>query len=289
MEIAPTLRALLLVNKLPLGLSLGTPRVALTRPDWFRPSSVDKWNFAGGVIEGNEVAWTIDPSQGVLSEARIVVAPKPGLLAAILELYTREFGKPRLLKRNDERAWTIEAGIKTTLSVSVRPGGVVVVNLAPAKGAKLELVEVPRETSMKVPPSLDTLIAKTFDVKLGAETTDEKTVELKFPDAKGGFPKTGKLEREVIDGVLQAVLFELPDFGAEGEAFADSYAALLSAMLGHFGKPKSTRRTTSSQTLLESTWPLADGLTIKVWSNEYSTPSQEVPNRTVGVEYRAGE
>lgn len=297
MELPASLRPLLLSNHQALGLALGTPRAQLVRPTWFRPAFTDKWNFASGSFEGNEVAWTIDPSTGLLSEGRVVLAPRGGpmvgLAEAIRAMFEGEFGKPRLLKRNDERAWTIEAGLKSTLSVSVRKGAsagvVIVVNLAVAKGQKLEAVEAPRQTSMKVSRTLETLIAKNFSVQLGASTTDEETTELVFSDAKGGFPKKGTLQREVNRGKLNAVLFELPDFGAEEETHADARAALLASLTARLGKPKSSKKNTPSQTRLESTWTVEDGHTLKVWSLDSCSVSQDVPNRTVGVEYRAAE
>ena len=296
MSLSPALRDLLLVNHLPLGLTLGTPRAQLVRPSWFRPAFTDKWHFAGGTTQGTEVAWTVHPSLGLLSEARVVLAPQRESVAAlateIRALFEAEFGKPRLLKRNEERAWTIEVTLKSVLTLSVRTGGnagaVIVANLALAKGQKLEAVEAPRQTSMKVAPTLETLIAKNFSVKLGAPS-EEGSSELTFSDAKGGFPKKGTLHREVQGGNLAAVRFELPDFGAAEEVHADANAALLSSLTARLGKPKSSKKITPSQTRLESTWTLEDGNTLKVWSLDSCTVSQDVPNRTVGVEYRAAE
>lgn len=294
MEIPSSLRALLLVNHQPLGLALGTPRSQLKRPDWFRPSSVERWSFAQGTFEGTEVAWTLDPSAGLLSEARVIIQRKSGaeaLVEAIHALFQAEFGKPRLLKRNEERAWTIDAGLKSTLSVSVRSspnfGGVIVVNLALAKGQRCEPVEAPRQTSMKVPASLETLIAKHFEVTLGTKTDDHGRTELKFSDAKGAFPKKGTLQREVDGGKLQAVRFELPDFGDEGETHADAYAALLASLTARLGKPKATKKHTASWSRFEATWTLDDGHALVLWSLDSCTASQDVPNRLVGVEYRA--
>jgi len=297
MELPASLRNLLLSNHQPLGLALGTPRAQLVRPSYFRPVTVDKWNFALGNFEGNEVAWTIDPGTGLLSEARVVLAPKGGpmvgLAEAIRALFEAEFGKPRLLKRNEERAWTVEGGLKSMLSVSVRrgadAGAVIVVNLTLAKGQRLEAVELPRQTSMKVAPTLETLIAKNFNVKLGSAVTDEETTELTFSDAKGGFPKKATLKREVSGGKLAAVVLELPDFGEEDELHADANAALLASLTARLGKPKSSKKHNASQSRLEATWTVEDGNTLKVWSLDSCTVSQDVPNRTVGVEYRAAE
>ena len=297
MALPSSLRDLLLSNHLPLGLALGTPRAQLARPAWFRPAFTDKWNFAGGTTEGTEVAWTVDPSMGLLSEARVVLAPQRdsvGALAVeIRALFEAEFGKPRLLKRNEERAWTIEAALKSVLTVSVRAGAngsaAIVANLALAKGQKLEAIQAPRQTTMKVAPTLETLLAKGFSAKLGATTTDEETTELTFSDAKGGFPKKGTLRRLVQGGMLTAVLFELPDFGEAEDLHADVNTALLNSLTARLGKPKSSKKTTPSQTRLESIWTVEDGNTLKVWSLDSCTVSQDVPNRTVGVEYRLGE
>lgn len=295
MEIAPSLRALLLSNHQPLGLALGTPRAQLERPKWFRPSSVERWSFASGNFEGNEVAWTLDPSAGLLSEARVIVAqkgPAGALAKAIHALFEAEFGKPRLLKRNEERAWTIEAGLKSTLSVSLRSnsnsGGVIVVNLGLAKGQRCELVEAPRLTSMKVPHTLETLIAKNFEVKLGAKTDDENTTELKFSDAKG-FPKKATLQRDVEFGKLHAVRLELPDFAEEGETHADAYAALLASLTARLGKPKTSKKLTDSLKRLDATWVLPEGEALELWSVDSCTASQDVPNRLVGVSYQLAE
>ena len=266
MDIPASLRALLLSNHQPLGLALGTPRAQLKKPEWFRPSSVERWSFAQGSSEGVEVAWTLDPSSGLLTEARVIIERKSGaeaLVQAIHALFEAEFGKPRLLKRNEERAWTINAGLKSTLSVSVRRspnfGGVIVVNLGLAKGQRVEVVETPRQTSMKVPASLETLIAKNFDVKLGAKVEEQSSTELKFSDAKGGFPKTGRVKRELDDGMLHAVRFELPDFMDDGEKQADAYAALLASLTARYGKPKSGKKHSDSMTRLHATWTLTDG------------------------------
>jgi hypothetical protein len=295
MEIPASLRALLLPDHQPLGLALGTPRAQLVRPPYFRPGFVDKWNFASGTTEGNEVAWTIDPGTGLLSEARVVVAPRGGpavgLAEAIRAMFEGAFGKPRMLKRNEERAWTITAGLKSTLSVSVRrdaaAGAVIVVNLALAKGQKIEAVELPRQTSMKVPQPLETLLAKNFGVKLGSAMTEEETTDLVFSDARGGFPKKGKLQRQADGGKLHAVLLELPDFGDEEETHANAGAALLASLTARLGKPKSSKKSTPSQTRVESTWTVEHGHTLKFWSLDSCTVSQDVPNRTLGVEYRA--
>lgn len=296
MDLPVSLRALLLSNRQPLGLALGTPRAQLKKPEWFRPSSVERWSFAQGSFEGTEVAWTLDPSAGLLSEARVIIERKSGaaaLVQAIHALFEAEFGKPRLLKRNEERAWTIDAELKSTLSVSVRNSpnfaGVIVVNLALAKGQRCEPVEAPRQTSMKVPPSLETLIAKNFEVKLGAKTDDESLTELKFSDARGGFPKTGRATRELDGGRLQAVRFELPDFEDEGETHADAYAALLASLTARLGKPKTTKKHTDSMTRLQATWTLDDGHALQLWSLDACTASQEVPSRRVGVDYQAAE
>lgn len=296
MEIPASLRALLISNHQPLGLALGTPRAQLKRPDWFRPSSVERWSFAQGKSDGVEVAWTLDPSSGLLTEARVIIERKTApasLVQAIYALFEAEFGKPRLLKRNEERAWTIAAALKSTLSVTVRSSpnfaGVIVVNLALAKGQRVELVEAPRETSMKVPATLETLLAKNFDVKLGAKTTDESLSTLKFSDAKGGFPKTGTLKRELDDGILHAVRFELPDFKDEDEKQADAYATLLASMTARLGKPKATKKHTETLTRLQATWTLSDGNLLELWSLDSCTASQAVPTRLVGVEYRAAE
>lgn len=296
MEIPASLRALLLSNHQPLGLALGTPRSQLKRPDWFRPSSVERWSFAQGTIDGIEVAWTLDPSAGLLSEARVIIQRKSGaeaLVEAIHALFTAEFGKPRLLKRNEERAWTIDAGLKSTLSVSVRSspnfGGVIVVNLALAKGQRCEPVEAPRQTSMKVPASLETLISKHFDATLGAKTAEQGPTELKFSDARGAFPKKGTLQQEVDGGKLESVRFELPDFGDEGETHLDAYAALLASLTARLGRPKATKKINASLSRFEAVWTLDDGNALELWSVDSCTASQDVPNRLVGVVYRAAE
>ena len=126
-------------------------------------------------------------------------------------------------------------------------------------------------------------------MKLGASTTDEATTELAFSDAKGGFPKKGTLRREVEGGSLTAVIVELPDFGTEGETHADANAALLNSLTARLGKPKSSKKHNSSQTRLEAVWNLEDGNTLKVWSLDSCTVSQDVPNRTVGIEYRSAD
>ncbi len=297
MELPAFLRDLLLVDHQPLGLALGTPRAQLTKPSWFRPAFAEAWNFASGTIQGTEVAWTINPSMGLLSEARVVISPQGGpavgMAEAIRALFEAEFGRPRLLKRNEERAWSIDAAIKSVVSVSVRKGAdagsVIVVNLMLAKGQKLEAVEKPRVTSMKVPATLETLIAKNFGVKLGAAVTEEETTELTFTGAKGGFPNKGTLQRQIVGGKLQGVVLQLPDFGAEEETHANANAALLASLTARLGKPKSSKKNTTSQMRLESTWTVEDGATLKVWSVDSCTASQDVPNRTVGVEYRAAE
>lgn len=145
MPIPASLRALLLVNKQPLGLALGTPRAMLQRPEWFRPSSVENWSFAQGAKDGIEVVWTLDPSSGLLSEARVLIPRKADAATLVQEIYAlfeAEFGKPRLLKNNEERAWTIDAELKSTLSVTVRRSpnfaGVILVNLTLAKGQRIK-------------------------------------------------------------------------------------------------------------------------------------------------------
>lgn len=293
MELPASLKNLLLVNHQPLGLAIGTPRAQLTLPAWFRPRTSDSWHFASGTFEGTEVAWTIDPSQGLLSEARAVLSPKygtaGGLVEAILKLFEGEYGKPRLLKRNEERAWTIEAGVKSMLSVSVRAnpnaGGVIVVNLTVAKGQKLHALAAPRVTSMKVPPSLETMIAKTFDVQIGSKATEDhdELVEIKLGDAKGQFPKKGSLGRQVHKNKVSAIQFELPDFGEENDTHADAYAALLASLTERLGAAKTGKKNTPSETRIESWW-MVDGLMVKVWSTDFCAPSQDVPNRKVGIE-----
>lgn len=296
MEIPPSLKALLLSNHQALGLALGTPREQLKKPSWFRPSSVERWSFAQGSQDGIEAVWTLDPSSGLLSEARLVIERKSGaesLVLAIHELFTAEFGKPRLLKRNEERAWNIEAGLKSTLSVSIRNspnfGGTIVVNLGLAKGTRIASVEAPRQTTMKVPASLDTLIAKHFEVTLGSKTEEQSDTELEFKDAKGAFPKKATVQREVDGGKLQAVRLELPDFADEAEKHADAYATLLAAMTARLGKPKTTKKHTDSLSRIDATWTLDEGHTLELSSIDSCTASQDVPNRLVAVEYRAAE
>jgi hypothetical protein len=145
MPIPASLRDLLLSNGRPLGLVLGTPRAQLKRPDWFRPSAVDLWSFAQGTKDGIEMVWTLDPSAGLLSEARVLIPRKDdatNLVKDIHALYEAEFGKPRLLKHHEERAWTIGAELKSTLSVTVRRSpnfaGVILVNLGLAKGTRVK-------------------------------------------------------------------------------------------------------------------------------------------------------
>jgi hypothetical protein len=293
MDIPASLRDLLLSNHQPLGLVLGTPRAQLKRPDWFRPSSVERWSFAQGTLDGVEVAWTLDPSAGLLSEARVIIQRKSGtaaLVQSIHALFEAEFGKPRLLKRNEERAWTINAELKSTLSVSVRSSpnfaGVIVVNLALAKGQRVEAVEAPRQTSMKVPPSLETLLAKHFDVTLGTKTDDESSAELKFSDARAGFPKTARTMRDVEGGKLYALRLELPDFKDEGETHADAHAALLASLTARLGKAKTAKKHTDSMTKLQTTWMLAEGQALELWSLDSCTATQETPSRLIGVAYQ---
>jgi hypothetical protein len=218
-------------------------------------------------------------------------ADATALVQAIYAMYEAEFGKPRLLKRNEERAWTIDAELKSTLSVTVRKspnfGGVIVVNLTLAKGQRCLPVEAPRQTSMKVPPSLETLIAKEFDVKLGVKTDDETVTTIKFSDARGGFPKTGQVKRQLDGGRLQAVSFELPDFKDESETHADAYAALLASLTARLGKPKSAKKQTDSSSRIQATWTLDGGRALELKSIDACTLSQEVPNRLVSLDYRA--
>ena len=296
MEIPAPLRALLISNHQPLGLALGTPRDQLKKPAWFRPSSVEKWSFAQGSKDGIEAVWTLDPSSGLLSEARVMIERKSGadaLVLAIHALFTEEFGKPRLLKRNEERAWNIDAGLKSTLSVSVRMspnfGGTIVVNLALAKGTRIASVEAPRQTTMKVPASLETLLTKHFDVTLGTKAEEQSDIELEFKDAKGAFPKKATLQREIDGGKLHAVRLELPDFAEEAETHADAYATLLASLTARLGKPKTTKKHTDSLSRLDATWTLEDGNTFELSSIDSCTASQDVPNRLVAVEFRAAE
>lgn len=289
MELTPAIRALLLTDHQPLGLALGTHRTQLQKPAWFRPSTSDHWNFAGGTNNGAEVAWTIDPGRHLLSEARVVLSPKQNTGKALVEeltaMFTAEFGKPRALKRNEEKAWTIEAELKSTLSLSIRGnpnmGGVIVVNLALAKGQKITALAPVRMSSMTVPASLETMMAKNFDVKLGVKTEDEAPVELKFADAKNGFPKKGTLKRSVNKGKLVSVTLELPEFAEEEEAFGDAYAALIESLGDRLGKPKASKKATPAQTRLEALWPI-EGATLKAFSVAITG---EVPSRMVGVEY----
>ncbi len=146
MELTPALRSLLLSNHQPLGLMLGTPRAQLNRPTWFRPSTSDQWSFATGISEGAEVVWTLD-GRGLLLEARAVFSPSGAAGVAffdsLLQFFVNEFGKAKLMKRNEERMWALKSTIPSTLSVSRRQGGsagvVIVVQLALAKGQKLPI------------------------------------------------------------------------------------------------------------------------------------------------------
>jgi hypothetical protein len=286
MELTPALRALLLVDHQPLGLALGTHRTQLKKPDYFRPSTSDHWNFAGGAQNGIEVAWTIDPGRHLLSEARVVISPKAGtgkvLVDELIALFTGEFGKPRALKRNEERAWTIEAELKSTLSLSLRGnpnmGGVIVVNLALAKGQKITALTPVRMSAMTVPASLETLMAKNFDVKLGVKSEAEEPVELKFSDAKNGFPKKGTLSKQVAKAKLTGVTLELPDFEDE-EVFADAHAALVESLSERLGKPKSSKKANTGHTRVEALWPL-EGANLLVWGE-----SSVTEGRQVGVVY----
>lgn len=151
MELAAPLRSLLLSNHQPLGVALGTPRAKLTRPDWFKPMSTEQWSFATGNFEGAEVVWTLD--RGMLSEARAVFSPRNSagsqLFDSLIEMFSAEFGKAKLMKRSEERTWALKTTIPSTLSVSRRSGGstglVIVVQLGLAKGQKLippKVVEV---------------------------------------------------------------------------------------------------------------------------------------------------
>ena len=151
MELTASLRPLLLSNHQPLGIALGTPRAQLVRPAWFRPVSTDSWSFASGIFEGAEVVWTLD--RCMLLEARAVFSPQGAVgeafFAELLEFFTTELGKPKLMKRSEERMWPLKSTVPSTLSVSRRQGGstgiVIVVQVALAKGQKLPVPPKPAD------------------------------------------------------------------------------------------------------------------------------------------------
>jgi len=288
MNLNESITAVLLFEGRPLGALLGTPRAEVKLMPPLHTGIVEAWSNAHGELSASGVSahlrWELDDEQSLLATARADLTAKDpeALKAAVVAFYEAKLGKP---KKGAKPSWSVTAGLPATLTVSTpkRFPSNVVVELAVAKGTRLQRPEEPQRAPSVVPAALLELVTAQVPLgaKLGAKVPEGVTA-VALPASSGPFPSKAELKPALTKGKLYALELTFPDFASES-AHLEVFETLLEAMSAKLGKAKLSKKTSSTETRRAASWAV-DGHPLTLWSWDLWNEGNNI--RQVGVEYR---
>jgi len=273
MSLPNSISSILLVNDLPLGARLGTPREAVTLPPDFRTGAVDPWVRARGSVSGDglsaHLAWELD-DDGVLAQARADLSGANAEVHAALEtLYSAKFGAPK--KARGGFSWSVNAGLPAKLTLApLKKGATLVIELTRDAGAA-------KEKKVPAPSAL-------VDFVLGPEFVGAAFG--KRPPAAQELMDGARLEVHAAKSRLLGLELAFPEFTEEA-AFVQRFDSLAEAITAKLGAPKKAKKKGAFELYRGCWWVLDGGGTLHLASRE--NPNDGNPVRHVTVRAFPGE